>query len=265
MNNQVLLSALDNGVLTLTMNRPERLNALNTTLIDALRCALEDAALNPEVKVVVLAGAGAGFSAGGDLSDMAERGDAPVDLEQNTLTLRRGMEVSRLLHDMPKPTIARLHGAVAGAGMSLALACDLRIAGTGAKLTPAFAKVGLSGDFGGAYFLTKLIGSAQARQLCFMSPRLPAEEALRLGLYTRVVPDAELAAATTALAESLAAGPTIAFGYIKKNINLAEADASLASVLDAEAIHHVRCAQTHDHKEAARSFMEKRAPVFRGC
>lgn len=259
----VLLSSFDKGVLTLTMNRPERLNALNPALIEALLHALDDAAANNDVKTVVLAGAGAGFSAGGDLNDMAERGTT-IELERDAHTLRRGMEAARLLHDMPKPTIARLHGAVAGAGMSLALACDLRVAAASTKLSTAFVKVGLSGDFGGSFFLSRLVGTAKARELYFMSPRVAAEEGLRLGLYTRVVPDAELVAQTEILAQELAHGPAIALGHIKQNINLAEGDASLSDVLDAEAWRHIRCVMTQDHKEAAQAFVEKRAAVFRG-
>jgi 2-(1,2-epoxy-1,2-dihydrophenyl)acetyl-CoA isomerase len=173
------------------------------------------------------------------------------------------MDVSRLLHEMPKPTIARLRGACAGAGMSIALACDIRIASDTLKFTTAFAKVGLSGDFGGTYFLTQLLGSAKAKELYLLSPILKSDEAERLGLVSRVVPDAELDAATTALAQTLATGASVAQGYIKKNINAAE-NLSLVDVMDLEATHHTRCASTADHREAAQAFVAKRPPVFKG-
>ena len=177
--------------------------------------------------------------------------------------LRHRVEVSRLLHDMRKPTLAMISGSAAGAGLSLALACDLRIAGKSAKLTTAFAKVGLSGDYGGTYFLTRLVGSAKARELYLTSPILMADEALALGLVTRVVPDAELEAAAHELAMSLAQGPSIALGYIKQNINTAERS-TIEAVLDTEAMNHVRCTQTEDHHEAAKAFVEKRKPAFKG-
>jgi 2-(1,2-epoxy-1,2-dihydrophenyl)acetyl-CoA isomerase len=171
------------------------------------------------------------------------------------------MECARLLREMPKPTLAVARGACAGAGLSLALACDLLLASDTVKLTSAFAKVGLSGDFGSTYFLTQLLGP-RARAFALLSPVLKADEALQLGLVTRVVPDAELDDAGAALARQLAEGPTITLGHIKANLNLAEQGATLSQALDHEAIRHIRCSQTEDHLEAARAFVEKRAPVF---
>ena len=177
--------------------------------------------------------------------------------------LRRAMEVSRILHEMSKPVVAQLDGAAAGAGLSIALACDLRIASESVKITTAFAKVGLSGDYGGTYFLTQMLGSAKARELYLMSPVLTAQEALALGLVTRVVADAEVETAAHDLAMSLAQGPSIALGFIKRNINNAE-HLALEDCFDGEAIHHTRCGDTADHKEAAKAFVEKRKPAFRG-
>jgi 2-(1,2-epoxy-1,2-dihydrophenyl)acetyl-CoA isomerase len=193
---------------------------------------------------------------------MAE-GRAPQPYEARMATLRSRMEVSRLLHEMPKPVVAQLDGAAAGAGLSIALSCDLRVAGESAKITTAFAKVGLSGDFGGTYFLTHLVGSAKARELYLTSPVLTAREALAFGMVTRVVPDAEVDAVAHELAMSLAQGPTVTLGYIKKNINNAE-HLSLEACFDAEAMHHSRCSETADHKEAASAFVEKRKPSFAG-
>ena len=259
--NQELIETLDNGVLTVTMNRPERLNAMTQTMIETLLATLRRAAVDSAVRAVVLTGAGRAFCAGGDVKAMAADEGTPQTLEARTLLLREHMECSRLLHEMPKPTIAVARGAVAGAGLSLALACDLLIASDTVKLTSAFVKVGLSGDFGSTYFLTKLLGP-RAREFAMLSPVLKADEALRLGLVTRVVVDAELDAHGQALARSLADGPSITLGHIKANLNAAEQGATLAQALDHEAIRHIRCGMTEDHQEAARAFVEKRTPKF---
>jgi 2-(1,2-epoxy-1,2-dihydrophenyl)acetyl-CoA isomerase len=173
------------------------------------------------------------------------------------------MEAVRSLHEMPKPTLAVMPGPAAGAGLSLALACDLRIAADDAKLTTAFAKVGLSGDFGGSYFLSKLVGASRARELYFTGRVVTADEALRLGMVDRLAPYAGLAEAAGAYARELAALPTAAVGYMKRNLNVAQR-AGLAETLDAEAIHMVRTFDTEDHKAAAQAFVEKRAPRFSG-
>src|SRR5277367_1566100 len=260
--NEMVLQKLDQGLLTITMNRPDRRNALNPEmtlgLVEAARRAVED----HEVRAVLLKGAGGTFCVGGDVKSMAA-GRAPLPFEAKTANLRRGMEVSRILHEMPKPVVAQLDGAAAGAGLSIALSCDLRVASVSCKITTAFAKVGLSGDYGGTYFLTHLLGSAKARELYLTSPVLSAEAALALGIVTKVVPDAELGAAAHELAMSLAQGPSVTLGYIKRNINNAE-HLSLEACLDAEAIHHSRAGETADHKEAAKAFVEKRKPAFQG-
>lgn len=258
-----LLESLEDGVLTLTMNRPDRLNALTPDMLKGLTTAVIRAATQSEVGAIVLRGAGRAFCAGGDVKAMAEGRGRTLSYEERATDLRQRMELSRLIHEIPKPVIAMLRGAVAGAGMSIALACDLRIASDTLKFTTAFAKVALSGDFGGNWFLNRLIGTAKARELYFLSPVLSGEEALRLGIVSRVVADAELEDATRALAEQLARGPRITLGYIKQNQNLAE-HASLSDVMDAEAFRHSRCAQTEDHREAAQAFVEKRAPIFKG-
>jgi len=239
MNNEIVLQSLDRGLLTITMNRPDRRNALNPDMTRGLVEAARRAAEDHEVRTVLLKGAGGTFCVGGDVKSMAE-GRAPLPFEARMANLRRGMEVSRILHEMPKPVVAQVDGATAGAGLSIALACDLRVASASVKITTAFAKVGLSGDYGGTYFLTHL-----------------------LGIVTRVVPDAEVEAAAHELAMSLAQGPSVTLGYIKRNINNAE-HLSLEACFDAEAIHHSRSGETADHKEAAKAFVEKRKPVFQG-
>jgi 2-(1,2-epoxy-1,2-dihydrophenyl)acetyl-CoA isomerase len=262
MENELLESVAD-GVVTLTLNRPERLNALTMGMLQRLLEAVERAAADPEIGALVLTGAGRGFCAGGDVKSMAEGTERAPTLEARIAPLRQRMEVSQLLHDMTKPTIAMLRGPAAGAGLSLALACDLRIASETTRIITAFAKVALSGDFGGSWFLTRLVGAAKAKELYLTSPTLEAEEALRLGLVNRIVPDAELETETMALAKGLAAGPRITLGYMKQNLNAAETE-TLAAVLDLEAERHARSGMTEDHLEAAKAFVEKRQPVFKG-
>jgi 2-(1,2-epoxy-1,2-dihydrophenyl)acetyl-CoA isomerase len=261
--NDMVLQKLEGGLLTITMNRPERKNALNPEMVAGLVEAARRAADDPEVRAVLLKGAGGSFCVGGDVKSMAA-GRAPLPFEVKMENLRRGMEVSRILHQMPKPVVAQLNGAAAGAGLSMALSCDLRIASESCKITTAFAKVGFSGDYGGTYFLTQLLGSARARELYLTSPVLTAKEAHAIGMVTKVVPDAEIDAAAHELALSLAQGPSIALGYIKRNINNAE-HLPLEDCFDGEAIHHTRCSDTEDHKEAAKAFVEKRKPAFRGA
>lgn len=259
-----LLEAVKDGVATLTLNRPDRLNAMSPAMLEAMLAALPRLADDPAVGVVVLTGAGRGFCAGGDVKAMAEGREFGGDtLEEKASALRSRMEVSRWLHEMPKPTIAMVRGAAAGAGLSLALACDLRVAADSARFATAFARVGYSGDFGGSYYLTQLVGTAKARELYFTADILGAEEALRLGLVNRVVPDARLEEETMALAARIARGPRIALRYMKRNMNAAESG-TLKDLLDLEAWHHTRCGLTEDHREAARAFVEKREPLFRG-
>ena len=181
---QDLLESIKDGVATLTLNRPDRLNAMSadrcsTRMLEALPRLAEDA----KVGVIVLTGAGRGFCAGGDVKAMAEgREFGGTTLEEKAQALRSRMEVSRWLHEMPKPTIAMVRGAAAGAGLSLALACDLRIAGDSARFATAFARVGYSGDFGGSWFLTQLVGTAKARELYYTAEIVDAAQALALGL-----------------------------------------------------------------------------------
>lgn len=262
--NEHLLTEIDDGVALLTLNRPESLNALSAALMEDLRDALTRIAADPSVGCVVLTGAGRGFCAGGDVRvQAAAASGTPASPEERAHSLRGWMDSSRLLHMMPKPTIAMVNGVAAGAGMCLALACDMRIAGASARMTTAFAKVGFSGDFGGIWFLTRLVGTALARELYFTTEVLDIARIEALGLANRVVADAALRGETMALARSLAAGPRVAWRYMKRNMALAET-AGLPDLLDAEAFGMLRCRETEDHKEAARAFVEKRAPMFRG-
>src|SRR3989442_4466846 len=202
-----LLEVVKDGVAVLTMNRPDRLNALSGPMLDVMLEALPGLAESAEAAVVVLTGAGRAFCAGGDVKAMAEgREFGGTTLEEKAQALRSRMEVSRWLHEMPKPTIAMVRGAAAGAGLSLALACDLRIASDTARLATAFARVGYSGDFGGSFYLTQLVGTAKARELYFTADIVDVPQALQLSLVNRVVPDARLEEETMALATRLGRG-----------------------------------------------------------
>ena len=264
-----LLETLAGGVATLTMNRPAARNAMSGEMMRALHEALPRLAADDAVRAVVLTGAGGAFCAGGDVKGFAadasagSNASAGFNLEGRALNLRTGMELSRWLHEMPKPTLAVIPGPAAGAGLSLALACDLRIAIDTAKLTTAFAKVGLSGDYGGSYFLPYLVGAAKARELYFTADVLTAQEALQIGLVNKVIPAADFAAEAAAYAAKLAALPTVALGYMKRNLNAAQHQ-SLHDVLDLEALHMVRCFMTQDHQGAAQAFVAKTAPQFKG-
>jgi len=263
---QDLLEHIEAGIATLTMNRPEARNALSAEMFDGLAEALPRLANDSAVRLVVLTGAGAAFCAGGDVKGFARRAAgeaAAASFDHRVTDLRTRMEVSRWLHEMPKPTLAVIPGPAAGAGLSLALACDLRIAADDAKLTTAFARIGLSGDFGGSYFLNHLVGAAKAREMYFTGQVVSGAEAQRIGLVNRAVPAALLPDAARDWAAELAALPTIAIGYMKRNLN-AGLRGSLSDVLDAEAIHMIRTFETADHKAAAAAFVEKRAPRFDG-
>jgi len=256
---------IENKVATVTINRPEARNAMSREMWTALPKLLEECWHNDDVGCVVLTGTGEAFCAGGDVKAMVERlenGHAQT-IENEAGFIRRIMESSRLLHEMPKPTLAVINGACAGAGLSLALACDMRLASATAKFTTAFAGVGASGDFGGSWFLSKIVGTARARELYYFGDVINGAKAAELGVVNLAVAGPELAQVAQAWAERLGNGPTVAFGYMKRNMNLAE-HGTLAQALDQEAMHMVLALRTQDHKEAARAFVEKRKPNFKG-
>ncbi len=261
-----LIETRDEAVVTLTMNRPQARNAMSGEMMDAMRDALPRLAADQTVRCVVLTGAGGAFCAGGDVKGFANQaaaGGGEFNLEARVHGLRSGMELSRWLAEMPKPTLAVIPGPAAGAGLSLALACDLRIAAEEAKLTTAFAKVGLAGDYGGSYFLTQLVGAAKARELYFTADVISGRDALALGIVNKAVAARELEGAARSYAHYLASLPTVAIGYMKKNLNAAQRG-SLHEVLDLEAMHMIRTFMTEDHKAAAKAFVDKRPPAFKG-
>jgi 2-(1,2-epoxy-1,2-dihydrophenyl)acetyl-CoA isomerase len=264
-----LRADIDDGVAVITMNRPDRRNALSEAMVSALGAVLAALETDEAVGCVVLTGAGGAFCAGGDVKGMAAR---PADRGGDGRSLDVAIHRQRLsqratsgrLWSMPKPTIAAIGGPAAGAGLSLALACDLRYAVQGAVLTTAFARVAFAGDYGGTWFLTQLVGSGKAKELYYFSERLSAEDAQRLGIVNAIFGPADFEREVMARARRLAEGPSIAYRYMKENLNRAAAGGELADCMDLEVTHHVHTALTEDHREATRAFVDKREPRFHG-
>jgi 2-(1,2-epoxy-1,2-dihydrophenyl)acetyl-CoA isomerase len=272
---EILLKRMEAGMLVLTLNRPEQLNALTWKLMRLLQEALEQASADPAVRAVVLSGSGRGFCAGGDIRSREQLdSEDPISASWSSDPVWKTyeMRVSQvlrlsaspvLLHTMPKPTIAMVHGPAAGAGLCLAAACDFRIAADTAVFTTAFSKAARSGDFGGSYLLPRLIGSARARELYLLSEKVSAAEALRIGLVNKVVPPGMLELETFHLAKRLAKGPAAAYRYIKRNLHAAET-MTLEQVIELETHHMLRCSETEDAKELFNATREGREPVYRG-
>ena len=258
-----VLCEIADGVATLTLNRPDRLNAMGGEILPLVLSELERLAADAAVSVVVLTGAGRGFCVGGDLSGDLPRELRVPELEGATAALRALMRSAELLREMPQVTIAAINGPCAGAGLAWACACDLRYAAASARFATAFVDAGLSGDFGGSWTLPRIVGPGKARELYLLSDRFGAEEALRIGLVAKVVPDAELMPAVRGVAERLRKKAPLALRAIKQNLAAAE-HASFAEALDREAVYHARLGRSADSREAARAFMEKREPRFEG-
>ncbi len=259
-----LLCRVEDHVATLTFNRPEKRNALGDIVTPALREMLLVLEADADVRVIVLTGAGKAFCAGGDVKGMGSSVPDERSVDEKIRALQHRQQTLTLrLHELPKPTIAALPGAAAGAGMSIALACDIRIGATSAFYAPGFGAIGLSGDYGGSWQLTQIVGPAKAKEIYFTGRRVMAEEALALGLLNEVVADDELGKRTTEMARQIANGSPLAIRFMKQNINRA-LEADFKTCLDWEADRLVRVAQTEDHKEAVRAFIDKRPPVFRG-
>lgn len=257
-----ILYKKEGGKATITLNRPRALNALNGEIIDELLSALKQAGEDPEVKVLILTGAGRAFCFGADVSAFDLHPDDPAR-QATLLLLEKAQEIIRLLTGMPKPTIAALNGFATGLGLDIALACDLRIAAERAKLAEAFISMGLVPDGGGTFLLPRLVGLAKAAEMIFTGGPLSSTEAERIGLINRVVPTQELTKATEELADKLAGGPLLALGLAKhalwKNLQ-----GDLDSAMKIEAQSQKICLASGDHREAVQAFLEKRAPVFHG-
>ncbi len=263
--NSDLIANRSERVLTLTLNRPSKLNALSDAMMTSAIAELRRAAVDPEVGAVVVTGAGRAFCAGGDVTAMGAAGGAGGELgfEQRVDRQNAIHELSHLLWDMPKVTIAAVNGAAVGAGLGLALSCDLCFASERGRFGTAFAKVGFGGDFGTTWQLARKVGAARAKELLFLAEILSAEQAAALGLVNRVLPEASFAAEVDAIARRIAHGPLVSYRYMKQNVNLAMTS-DFASSLQREAITHLRCGQTADHREGVTAFLEKRAPRFQG-
>ena len=251
--------AVADGVATITLNRPEALNAMNAPLMDAVRAGIIAANNDASVRVVVLTGAGRGFCSGGDLRAQGTLGEGPP--EARISILRTYMQTSQMLRDMPKVTISAINGAVAGAGLSWVCATDLRYAAEGARFLTAFGNVGLSGDFGGTWTLPRIVGPAKARELYLLGDTIDAQEALRLHLVSAVFPDEELLERVGEIAQRLHDRAPISLQHIKRNLNDADR-LSFSEALDVEAERHVRSGGTEDQTEAVSAFFERRQPVF---
>lgn len=259
-----LIAGIDGHVATVTLNNPARRNALSSGMSANLPALLDMLEADGDVRVLVLTGAEGAFCAGGDVTSLGTslRADAGQD-EMVRVLMAAQTAVSQRLYDFPKPVIAALPGPAAGAGMSIALACDLRIACDSAFFAPAFGALGVSGDFGGSWYMTQLIGPAKTKELYFSSRRIDAGEAQALGLVNRVVPDEGFAAAVAEMAAGLAMQAPLALSAMKANINRAGV-CDLETALEGEARAMVATLNTQDHKDAAQAFLQKRRPEFTG-
>lgn len=258
-NGQTVEYELSEGVLTLTLNRPETLNAFDDAMLTELLAALRKGAEDDAVRVVVLTGKGRGFCAGQDLKAYLAKG--PVDAKEHLITFY--IPLIQTLAEFPKPTIAQINGVAAGAGMSLALAADLKVATRDAKFIQAFSRIGLVPDSGSTHFLTRTLGPARALELMLLGESIDADTACRWGLVNRVVDPPELTDAVGAWARKLAAGPPVAFALTKALVRRA-ASATLAESLADEAESQGRAARTEDHQDALLAFAQKTVPVFKG-
>jgi 2-(1,2-epoxy-1,2-dihydrophenyl)acetyl-CoA isomerase len=263
MTYKCLLYEVKDGVATLTLNRPDRLNALGDTLREDLFDAVSRGSADPEVRVMIVTGAGKGFCAGGDVKAMNEAKES--GRERSLMDkIAPGRDRTLLaMREAPQPIIAAVNGAAAGAGMNLALGCDIRIASTVAKFSQAFVKRGLHPDWGGTYFLPRLVGMAKACELTFTGDVVDAAEALRIGLVSQVVAPEELMPTVQALAGKIAAGPPVAIRLAKRAL-YRNAESGLREALEFETFAQNACFETEDAREGIRAFVEKRAPVFRG-
>ena len=258
----VLRYDLTDAVATVTLNRPDAMNALDTELKVALRDALRVAAGDEAVRAVVLTGSGRAFCVGQDLAEHAHNLEADPDAVWSTVP-EHYTPIATLLATMPKPVVAAVNGVAAGAGAAFSFACDFRVAADTAKFTMAFAGVGLSADSGSSWTLPRLVGMAKAKELLLLSPTLTADQARELGLVTEVVPAAEVAERSRDLALRLAAGPTVAYGAIRRSLAFS-AGHDLEEALAAEGQMMDLTGTTEDHLGAVRAFLAKERPTFRG-
>lgn len=262
-----LLCVIRDRVAVITLNRPDARNSLSDTLTPALRTMTRTCGENPEVGVLLVTGAGKAFCAGGNVKGMGANRDPKkleMSYEDKVADLQeRQRLLTGALASVRKPTIAALPGPAVGAGLAIAMACDIRIAAQSAFISTGYLRVALSGDYGMAWLLTRLVGTSRARELMFTSEKVDATRCEQIGLVNRVVPDETLQDEAFALAKSMAEGPTLALRYMKDNLDEA-LQFDFATARDHEAERLIRLTTTADHKEAVQAFIEKRKPVFRG-
>ena len=259
-----LVVTVENGVGTLRFNRPDSMNALSPYIFKTAVETLEAWAIDESVKCIVVTGTGRAFCAGGDVKAMNSGQNVGGMTTEQKLTRQRGLhKFSGLLYSIPKVTIAAVNGVAAGAGFAISLACDLRIASDKARFTTAFSKVGFSGDLGITWPLTRILSEGKAKEFLLLSEMISVDEAYRLGLVNKVVPDDEFQGAVDELAARFAEGPQISYRLIKENVSKASTH-DYAELLEREVFTQVYCMETDDHKEGARAFVEKRKPVFKG-
>jgi len=255
-----VLVSVEAGVETITLNRPEKLNALNPEMHQLLRAALERASVEPEIRAVLLTGAGRGFCTGQDLSERnVSPGAPPIDLSVSLGSHYNPLV--RRLRALPKPIVCAVNGVAAGAGANIALACDLVIAARSASFVQAFSRLGLVPDAGGSYFLPRLVGTARAMGLALLAEKLDAEQAAQWGLIWKVVDDDALPGETKALAHRLASGPTKGYGLLKKAMYTGN---NLDVQLDLERDLQREAGLSDDYREGVSAFKEKREPRFKG-
>ena len=262
-----LLCAIRDRVAVITLNRPEVRNALSDTLTPALRNMIKACGQNPGVGALLITGAGTAFCAGGNVKGMGAHRDQKkleMSFDEKVADLQeRQRLLTGALASVRKPTVAALPGAAVGAGLAIAMACDIRIAAESAFVSTGYLRVGLSGDYGIAWLLTRLVGTARARELMFTSDKVDAARCAAIGLVNRVVPDAKLQDEAFALAKSMAEGPAMALRYMKDNLDEAQLF-DFATARDQEAERLIRTTMTADHREAVQAFIEKRKPLFKG-
>ncbi|AKG05358.1 enoyl-CoA hydratase [Salimicrobium jeotgali] len=256
--NEHVLAETKEGVLYLTMNRPDSLNAFSPTMMQGLKGALGKAQNDADVRTVVLSGAGRAFSAGGDVKTMGD--NAPLDIYDHIGELN---ELILTMKDLDKPIVAAVHGFAAGAGFNLALACDIILAAEDTNFILSFSKVGLVSDGGGHYFLSKLIGPYRTKELLFSAEPVSVTKAQELGIVNHVYRQEEMQQKVHEFAVKLASGPAVAYGFMKKIVDQA-LDADLATILERERTTQATMVSTEDHKEGVQAFKEKRTPKFKG-
>ena len=262
-----LLCVIRDRVAVITLNRPEVRNALSDTLTPALRTMIRSCGWNPDIGALLITGAGTAFCAGGNVKGMGAHRDQKkleMSFDDKVADLQeRQRLLTGALASVRKPTVAALPGPAVGAGLAIAMACDIRIAAESAFVSTGYLRVGLSGDYGIAWLLTRLVGTARARELMFTSDKVDAARCAAIGLFNRVVPDAKLQDEAFALAKSMAEGPAMALRYMKDNLDEAQLF-DFATARDQEAERLIRTTMTADHREAVQAFIEKRKPVFKG-